>query len=69
MLVILLFIYLFIILFYFFVFLGLHLWHMEVPRLGGLMGAVAASLRQSHSNMRSELHLGPTAQLTATPGP
>ena len=39
----------------FFVFLGLHPWHMEVPRLGrGLVGAVMAGLRQSHSNGRSK---------------
>ena len=33
----------------------------------GLIGAVAASLCQSHSNTRSKLHLRPTPQLTATP--
>ena len=27
---------------FFFVFLGLHPWHMQVPRLGGLIGATAA---------------------------
>ena len=31
----------------------------------GLIGAVAASLYQSHSNAGSELHLRPTPQLTA----
>ena len=35
----------------------------------GLIGAVAASLRHSHSNVRSEPPLCPTPQLTATPGP
>ena len=35
----------------------------------GLIGAVAASLRQSHSNARFELNLRPTPQLTATPDP
>ena len=35
----------------------------------GLTGAIAASLRQSHSNEGSELHLQPTPQLTATPDP
>ena len=51
-------------------FLRLHPWHMEVPRLGrGQMGAVAAGLRQSHSNARSEPGLRPTPQLTATPDP
>ena len=35
----------------------------------GLIGAVAASLHQSHSNVGSEPHLRPTPQLTATPDP
>ena len=35
----------------------------------GLIRAVAASLRQSHSNARSELPLWPTPQLRATPDP
>ena len=35
----------------------------------GLTEATAASLCQSHSNVRSELHLQPTPQLTATPDP
>ena len=35
----------------------------------GLIGAVATSLLQSHSNARSELHLQPTPQLTATLDP
>ena len=43
--------------------------YMEVPRLGGLIGAVATSLHQSHSNMESELRLRPTPQLMATPDP
>ena len=38
-----------------YVFLGLHRPHMEVPRLG-VESAVAAALRQSHSNMGSDLH-------------
>ena len=33
----------------------------------GLIGAVAAGLRQSHSNVGSEPHLQPTPQLMATP--
>jgi len=33
----------------------------------GRIGAVAASLRQSHSNAGSEPRLRPTPQLTATP--
>ena len=35
----------------------------------GLIRAVAASLRQSHSNAGSEPRLQPTPQLTATPDP
>ena len=35
----------------------------------GRIGAVAAGLRQSHSNAGSELHLPPTPQLTATLDP
>ena len=33
------------------------------------IGAVAASLHQSHSNARYEPHLRSTPQLTATPDP
>ena len=35
----------------------------------GQTGAVAASLRHSHSNAKSEPRLWPTPQLTAMPGP
>ena len=35
----------------------------------GRIGAVATGLHHSHSNTRSELHLQPTSQLTATPDP
>ena len=35
----------------------------------GLIGAVAAGLGQSHSNLGSELHLRPTPQLRAMPYP
>ena len=35
----------------------------------GPIGAEAAGLSQSHSNMGSDLRLRPTPQLTATPGP
>ena len=38
---------------------------MEVPKLGGQIGAVAAGLHYSHSNARSELHLPPTPVLVA----
>ena len=34
-----------------------------------LVGAIAASLRHSHSNVRSEQCLRPTPQLTAMPDP
>ena len=49
-------------------FLGLHLRHTEVPKLGSKQ-SVAAGLCQSHSNARSEQHLQPTPQLTAMPDP
>ena len=49
-------------------FLGLLLWHMEIPRLG-VLRAVATGLRRSHSNARSEPSLGPTPQLMAMPDP
>ena len=39
---------------------------MEAPRL---IGAIAAGLRQSHSNARSEPRLWPTPQLTEMPDP
>ena len=55
--------------FVFLPFLGLLRWHMEVPRLGGQIGAAAASLHQSHSNAGSEPRLRSTPQLTATPDP
>ena len=54
--------------FFFFVFLsflGPLPQHMEVPRAGRLIGAVAAGLHQSHSNTVSEPHLQPTPQLMA----
>ena len=40
-----------------------------VSQARGLIGATAAGLRHSHSNMRSKLHLRLTPQLTATLGP
>ena len=48
-------------------FLGLLPQHMEVPRLE--IRAVVTGLRQSHSNMGSQLCLRPTPQLMATPDP
>ena len=53
--------------FFFFCLLGPHPQHMEVPRLGGPMGATAAGLY--HSNIRSEPCLQPTPQLMATLDP
>ena len=41
----------------------------EGSQARGLIGAVAASLRQSHSDVGSEPRLQPTPQLTATPDP
>lgn len=52
----------FLFFFWSFVFLGLHPWHMAVPRLGAV--AVAVSLH-SHSNARSKPCLRFTPQLTA----
>ena len=46
-----------------FVFVGPHLRHMEVPRLG--VQSQVAGLHHSHSNVGSEPHLPPTPQLTA----
>ena len=50
-------------------FLGLHLRHMEVPKLKGQIRAVAAGLYHSHSNTRSEPRLQPTPQLMETSDP
>ena len=57
---------LFLPLFFFFFFFAIS-WHVEVPRLG-VIRAVAASLRQSHSNAGTELRLQ-LPQLTAMPDP
>ena len=58
-----------LLLLFFFVFL-LFLWAAPATYGGsqarGLIEAVAAGLRQSHSNSGSEPHLQPTPQLTAT---
>ena len=56
-------------LFYFFVFLGPHLRHMEVSRLGVESELQLAGLHHSHSNMGSEPHLWSTTQLMAMPDP
>ena len=39
------------------------------PQARGPIGAVATGLHHSHSHTRSEPHLRPTPQLTATPDP
>ena len=44
---------------FFFFSLGLYPWQMEVPRLGGRIGAIAASLYHSHGNVGSKPHLQP----------
>ena len=41
----------------------------EGSQAGGLIGAVAAVLRHSHSNVGSELHLRSTPQLVAMSDP
>ena len=65
-----LFIYLFI---YFCFFRGgggsVHLWHMEVPRLGAEIEAASAGLCHSHSNAGSEPCLQPTLQFMAKQDP
>ena len=48
----------------FFVFLGLQVQHMEVPRLGA-KSATAASLHHSHSNVGSELDCNLQPQIMA----
>ena len=54
---------------FFFVFCPFRAAHVAygVSQDRGLIGAVAAGLRQSNGNARSEPHLRPTPQLTATP--
>ena len=65
-----LFIYLFIYLFLsFFVFLRAASMAYGGSQARGIIRAVAASLRQSHSNVGSGPRLRPTPQLTATPDP
>ena len=51
---------------FFFFFLGPHPQHMEVPRLGDRIGAVAVGLHHSQDNARPEPRLQLTPQLTAT---
>ena len=52
-----------------FFFLGPQAWHMEVPGLGGRVGAAAAGLGHSPGNWGSELRLRPTPQPMAMPEP
>ena len=49
---------------FFFFFLGLHLRHMEVPRLGVESDLQWLAYAHSHSNTGSELHLQPILQRT-----
>ena len=55
--------------FFFWSFLGLLPAAHGGSQSRGLIGAVPTGLRQSHSNARSEPHLGPTPQLMAMPDP
>ena len=66
--------FIFYILFYFILFYFVLLSRAPPVAYGGAqargpIGAIAASLHQSHSNARSEQHLRPTPQLTATRDP
>ena len=54
---------------FFFFFFRAALAAYEGSQARGLVGAVASSLCQGHSNARSEPHLRPTPQLMATPDP
>ena len=58
----------------YFIFLSFYLFRAIPVAYGGsqargLIGAVAAGLHHSHSNVVSELRQRPTPQLTATPDP
>ena len=58
-----------------YLFIGLYVFFRAVPTVfegsqtRGLIGAVVAALRHSHSNTRSEPHLQPTPQFMAMPDP
>ena len=56
--------------FFFFVFLGLHPWHIEVPRLGvkSELSPPAYTTATTTQDL-SEPHVQPTPQLTARPDP
>ena len=53
--------------FFFFGFLGPHLWHMEVPRLG--VDSKLQRLCHNHSKLGSKPHLRPKPQFMVTPDP
>ena len=53
----------------FFGFLGLYLWHMEVPRLGVESGLQPPAYSTTTATSDPESHLWSTAQITATPDP
>ena len=55
--------------FFFFVFLGAHLWHMEVPRLGVESELELPAYTTVTATQDPSPHLRPTPQLTATPDP
>ena len=50
----------FLLFIFLFIFLGLHPWHMEVPRLGVKSELQLLGLCHSHSNARSKPYLWPT---------
>jgi len=50
-------------------FLGPHVHHMEVPRLGAELELQLPAYATANSNVGSEPHLPPTPQLTAAPDP
>ena len=55
--------------FFFFFFSGPHPTTHEGSQARGRIGTVTAGLHHSHSNAKSETHLRPTPQLTATLNP
>ena len=55
--------------FFAFCFLGLHLWHIEVPTIGVKMELWLPAYAIATATLRSETHLQPTPQLTETLDP
>ena len=53
----------------YFVFLGPHLWYMEIPRLGVESELQLLACTTATATQESEPHLRPTPQLMATLGP